>query len=327
MRGLLIAPAFFGYYRDVLREMESCGISMDYLSDRPSDSVAFKSLGRISYRSVQGEINAYFNRAYQQVKERDYDFVFFLGGMSICFNREQMVALKKASDAKFVLYLWDALRNCQRIGESLDVFDARFSFDPLDCNESGLRFLPLFYAHDYDAVPVQGDDDYEYDACFIGSVHQISKFVAVRSMIDALIAEGVRVFSYYYMPSRSVALLRKLQHSAYRDAEFQYTPLGRSDVVDIFRRSKTVIDAPQENQRGLTMRSIEAIGAKRRLATFNRHVAEYDFFNSGNIMIPSGGDLIDSGFFASLPLEYSNEVRCHYSVEMWTQTILDSVCQ
>ena len=47
-RLLLIAPVFFGYYKDMILEAEKLGYHVDYLCDAPSNSNISKALGRIT---------------------------------------------------------------------------------------------------------------------------------------------------------------------------------------------------------------------------------------------------------------------------------------
>lgn len=295
---------------------------MDYLSDRPSDSVMFKSLSKLSYATVQHSIDQYFQTVLQVVEENEYDFVFFLGGMSICFNPSQFEELKRATTAKFVLYLWDSLRNCQRVGASLGLFDVVCSFEPDDCQSFGLYFLPLFYTEDYGALSEEIGSNFEYDACFVGSVHQIEKFKMVNSIVERLRSEGARVITHYFLPSKSVGMLRKFQCSAYRKADLKYTSLSRNQVVRIIQKSKIVIDAPQKSQSGLTMRSIEAVGANRRLITSNSSVRNYDFFSSGNIEVFSNTNPVNDSFCICNPVPYSPGVRERYSIKSWVDFIL-----
>ena len=42
-RLLLIAPVFFGYYKDIMEEARSLGFEVDYLCDAPSDSNVSKA--------------------------------------------------------------------------------------------------------------------------------------------------------------------------------------------------------------------------------------------------------------------------------------------
>ena len=79
-RILLSAPSFFGYRQRVSDELVKQGHRVDCIDDRPSEGVAFKSLGRINYRLVDGLIEAYANRVCEQVRAGSYDQFLYMGG-------------------------------------------------------------------------------------------------------------------------------------------------------------------------------------------------------------------------------------------------------
>lgn len=319
---MLVAPTFFGYHRDIATELEARGYSVTHVTDRPSEGVAFKSVARLGYGLVQGAVDRHFRHVEAALRMGGYDLVLFVGGMSICFTRTQVAALREASDAAFGLYLWDALGNCQRVGGYTDLFDFAFSFEPGDCDGMTVRFLPLFYVRDYSELPAVPEGGFEYDACFVGSVHQVSKFEKVRGIVEALESGGARVFCHYYMPSRSSALLRKAARGAYRGVELQFAPLKRAEVARLYGRSRTVIDSPQGGQGGLTMRTIETLGARRRLITANAAARGYDFYRTGNVLVCAGGSGVDADFAMRDPEEVPHDVHKRYSISSWADQLL-----
>jgi hypothetical protein len=67
--------------------------------------------------------------------------------------------------------------------------------------------------------------------------------------------------------------------------DFVFSKLGRADVMNLMTRTRAVVDIEHEKQSGLTMRTIETLGAARKLATTNPHIARYDFYTPKNIAI------------------------------------------
>lgn len=316
---LIISPPFFGYYDDVANEMRRQGAEVDWIDDRPSTTILFKSLSKISYRTVQLEINQYFREVINTVSSKQYDAIFVLGGMSWCFDAEQTKDLKEASKSQLVFYLWDTIGNCQRVREVIKEFDAVLSFDPDDCTKYGLVFLPLFYS--FNPPAFRQKMQYEYDACFIGSVHQVSKFKKIKELVDRVALAGGRVFTHYYIPSRSAALLRQLQFREYRGVNLTTRALSRSETLNIYSSSRTLIDSPQGGQRGLTIRSIESVGMNRRLLTANSSVKQYDIYSTGNVIVDDGTSDI-SQVFAD-PVCYPEEMRCQYSIKCWVSKVFE----
>lgn len=319
---LLMAPTFFGYRDRVRDELSRQGHSVVCVDDRPSESVSFRSLAKISYRLVDGQIAKYAESLKKKVATGDYDLLIFMGGMSFCFTRDQFSSIRSSSNARFVSYLWDAFNNCERFGACRDLFDDVYSFEPSDCERYGLKFRPLFFSGAYDGLPLVPDSGFTYDACFIGSVHQPSKFEAVSSICDNLESQGLRVFRYFFMPSKSAASLRRLTNPAYRGVEFSFESLSTEEIVEIYARSKAIVDSPQAGQRGLTMRTLEAIGAHRKLITANPDAALYDFASKGDVAVWSGKGSVPSQFFTTPYRVLPDEVYRGYSIETFVKALL-----
>ncbi|PKU93120.1 hypothetical protein PG2048B_1553 [Bifidobacterium pseudolongum subsp. globosum] len=285
MRILLIGPTFFGYRDRVQEEMVREGHQVECVDDRPSETTWFKSLAKISYRLTDGIIMRYARNLAGRVSKEQYDMVLYMGGMSFCFTRKQFGLIRESSNARFVAYLWDAFANCERFGQCRDLFDDIYSFEAKDCEKYDLKMRPLFYSSIYRTIPLESKKYFEYDACFIGSAHQVGKFNIVSSIVNKLESQGYRVFKYYFMPSRVAELWCKLTNRCYRAQVFQHKPLNTTQVVDIYTRSKAVIDSPQSGQSGLTMRTLETLGARRKLITANEDVMHYDFARYGDVLV------------------------------------------
>lgn len=322
MRILLMAPTFFGYRDRVRDELSHLGHDVECVDDRPSESVSFKSLAKISYRLIDRQIAKYAMSLREKVAAGDYDLLLFMGGMSFCFTRDQFSSIKSASNARFVAYLWDAFNNCERFGASRDLFDDIYSFEPSDCERYGLRFRPLFFSGAYDGLPLVPEGGFTYDACFIGSMHQPSKFEAVSSICDNLESQGLRVFRFFFMPSKSAAALRRFTNPAYRGVEFSFESLPAEKVAEIYTRSKAIIDSPQVGQRGLTMRTLETIGAHRKLITANPDAVFYDFASKGDVAVWRGEGSIPPDFFETPYRVLPDEVYRGYSIETFVRTLL-----
>ncbi len=322
MRILLMAPTFFGYRDRVRDELSHLGHDVECVDDRPSESVSFKSLAKISYRLIDRQIAKYAMSLREKVAAGDYDLLLFMGGMSFCFTRDQFSSIKSASNARFVAYLWDAFNNCERFGASRDLFDDIYSFEPSDCERYGLRFRPLFFSGAYDGLPLVPEGGFTYDACFIGSVHQPSKFEAISSICDNLESRGLRVLRFFFMPSKSAAALRRLTNPAYRGVEFSFESLPAEKVAEIYTHSKAIIDSPQAGQRGLTMRTLETIGAHRKLITANPDAVFYDFASKGDVAVWRGEGSIPPDFFETPYRVLPDEVYRGYSIETFVRTLL-----
>lgn len=320
---LLIGSSFFGYRDKVAEEMRRLGFAVEVADDRPSESTSFKSLAKIAPGLMAGPVSRYAEKLSLRIAEGSFERVIYVGGMTFLFERDHVEAMRSAApNARFTAYLWDSLANSPKLKASLDLFDRVLSFEPTDCETCGLELRPLFYTDAYSNLPVEPDGGFVYDACFIGSVHQPSKFEAVKRICDGLEEMGLKVFRYYYMPSKSVAALRKAKNPAYRKAYFAFEPLSAEQVAGVYESSAAIIDSPQSSQTGLTMRTLEAVGSRRKLITANPAVRNYDFYIDGDVFVSAGGEVPPRSFFSRPFEELSPSVYSSYSLEAFVKGLL-----
>ena len=75
-------------------------------------------------------------------------------------------------------------------------------------------------------------------------------------------------------------------------------------------------------QTGLTMRTIETLGAKKKLITTNPHVKEYDFYRPENILIVDRYNPVITKEFLDAPWkEIPENIYKKYSISSWLNSI------
>ena len=109
----------------------------------------------------------------------------------------------------------------------------------------------------------------------------------------------------------------------YRNVKFEYVPLPGGVLKERYTRSVAIIDSPQENQLGLTARTIEALGAKRKIITTNADIKRYDFYNPDNVFVWDGQSSPNKEFFEEPYVNLGDEVYDQYSLRRFASTLLD----
>ena len=133
-------------------------------------------------------------------------------------------------------------------------------------------------------------------------------------------------FIYHYMPSLLKYIYQKFTSKDFKDAkfsEFKREKINKNELLELFQESNCILDAPQKGQTGLTIRTIECLGAKRKLITTNTDIVNYDFYNPHNIYIYTGNIDVNDVFFSSdfedIPVDIYNK----YSLKCWLNTLLN----
>lgn len=320
---LLIGSPFFGYRDRVAVELRRQGYCVDAIDDRPSEGVVFKSLAKVAPRALAKEVAKHADAIVSMIARGSYKHVVYMGGMTFLFTRGQVERMRSAArGADCAAYLWDSVENSPALAASLDLFDRALSFEPADCERYGMELRPLFYSGAYAGLPAEPEGGFLYDACFVGSVHQPGKFEAVKRICDGLEREGLRVFRHFFMPSRSAAAYRRATNPAYRGVDFAYEPLPAERVAEVYSLSRAVVDSPQARQAGLTMRTLETVGSRRKLITANPDVRNYDFFRYGDVAVVEGRSLPSKSFFDRSYHELPPEIYESYSIASFAGALL-----
>lgn len=322
-------PNFFEYPKLIIEELNNLGYDVDFFDDRPSTNAFVKAAIRINRNLIDIYIKKYFNNILKKIGNKKYDVVFLISGQSLSFSEGMISQLRKEQkQAKFYLYQWDSLENFPYIERMEKYFDKCFTFDPIDAREkSNLNFLPLFYSKEYEKISEKGINNLKNDFCFIGTAHP-QKYKFIKQMSKELLQVYPRQYIYFFFPSRIVYIYRKLTSRELKNAkmsDFNYKALSIEKVKDIYMHTKCVLDSPQSGQKGLTIRVLEAVGAKKKLITSNKDVVNYDFYQPENIYVydEKKGFDFNNPFFKQEYKDIKNDIYTKYSLRSWLMKILN----
>ena len=324
---LLIAPLFFNYYKEMVKETEQLGYCVDYICDAPSNSNLSKAIGRINKKLIKGSAHRYFSEIVLPIIEgKQYDCVLLVAGMTCAFDAAMMQKIRDLNPkARFVMYQWDSEKNLPYAPSIHPFFDQLYSFDLNDCESMDkYTFLPLFYTRIYEEIGSKPAEFYQYDCSYVGTAHP-QKFRDINAMSAALKGIMPRQFIYHYMPSKLKFLYHKLLAPEFRNAkmsDFQTEKLDSKQMMKIIEESKCILDAPQAGQTGLTIRTIECLGAKRKLITTNADVKRYDFYDPQNVLVFDGELKEDAPFFTGDYVPVDEGIYLKYSLRGWLETML-----
>ena len=327
---LFIAPLFFGYYKEIIAELEKKNYKVDYVCDSPSNSNVFKAINRISKNLTKIKNKKYYeNSILPNIINKKYDIVFVIVGMTFSIPIEMFEELRKRNNsAKFIMYQWDGEKNIEYVKKYHKYFDRIYSFDRFDCEKNdNYIFLPLFYIKQYENIGNKKNEYYVYDASYIGTAHP-KKFKLINEMSNALINEMPNQFIYHYLPSKLKYFYHKVKSKEYRKAklnDFKYEKIPVDKMTEIFQKSKCIFDSPQEGQNGLTIRTIECLGAKKKLITANQDIVNYDFYCEDNILIYDNNKIdFNSNFFKKGYKVLPKDIYQKYSLKNWLEYIINN---
>ena len=67
---LFIASSYFGYYKNIIEELEELGFQVDCFSDRPTQNNLFKAISRINPKFVKSSVKPYFESILEKTSDK-----------------------------------------------------------------------------------------------------------------------------------------------------------------------------------------------------------------------------------------------------------------
>ncbi|EKN71347.1 lipopolysaccharide biosynthesis protein [Neobacillus bataviensis LMG 21833] len=320
---LFLCPLFFNYHKKLINAMESLGAEVDFFDERPSNTVISKALLRINRNLVTVQIKKYYEEIFAAIKDKKYDYIFICQAEAT--PKSFLINIKMLnSNAKMVLMLWDSVANKVNTIEKLELFDEVFSFDKKDCDQFGLTFRPLFFDEEYERIAKE-KAKLVYDLFFVGTVHS-DRYKILMDVKQQFEKNKLQVFYFLYIPSKLMYYQRKLfsselKGSQINDISFVGMPSGQ--LTDKLIQSKAVVDIQHPKQTGLTMRTIEMLGANKKMITTNTDIQYYDFYHPNNICIVERENVVVSTEFMTTPyVTVDEKVKERYSITYFILNVL-----
>ena len=316
---LFIAASFFGYAKEIGSVLKKRGRGVMWFEDRPRIDNLTKAKIRLAPQLMERSADSYFADIVRHASEHPIRDVFVIKAEAMSIKSLSLMR-ESFPKARFTLYFWDSYRNMPANSSAkVDLFDRTFSFDPIDVSKDGrLSYRPLFFLNEYSTLASLEQD---IDVLFVGTLHT-DRYEVLRN-VEHCIPKHLSFRNILYVRSRALFGLQGLAnpgiwiHPSKAD-EFIYKPLGKEAMVKLVARSRTVIDIERDVQAGYTMRTLEMLGARKKLITTNPRVSQADFYDSQNIVvIDRKNPRIDPEFFEYPYRIPSAEIVRRYSIESW----------
>ena len=294
---LFFSVQTFNLEKEIKLKLESSGAKVDYYDERPKNNNFTKGIIRLKRSIYQKRIDAYYLKILSETKNKDYDYLFVNRGEIITENFLKEFK-KQQLNCKFIFYTWDSFANHKHPLSILKYFDDKFTFDSDDAVKYNLKFRPLFFLDSFKADIEQ--KELEHDLLFLGTAHS-DRYILTNKITDWCHKNKLNTFSFFYLHGRLVYLYKSIFDKTFKKIKYKdlsFNSLTTSQIVQLYSKSKVLLDINHPGQKGLTMRTFEALGAQKKIITTNKEIEKYIFYNPNNIKIIDRDNLtLDLDFF------------------------------
>lgn len=305
----LIYPFAYGYIDFVVKELQS--YSSINVTDIKTDVIKYKypHIGAKVWNGItklfgKNRKREFFNeQILQQIKEKQ-DIIFII--RPDLMDLHVLEELKKRTDC-FIAYYYDS---CKKYPQQLEIahfFDEIYSYEKEDIKNYGFIETTNFI---YDEKIESRET--EYDIFNISSYD--NRIEEINNLSKVLVDAGLRIkFILFWFEKLNYPHLSSIT---------KY--LSLEETKNFISRSKSMIDIQRADQKGLSFRTFESLGYRKKLITTNSAVKEYDFFHPDNMMIIDSKNVNTDSIkdFIDLPyVEIPQHILDKYSVKTFTANI------
>ena len=312
-RVLFITFDLSGYYDSVYSELQQRYTHVDYFN---TATVRFK------YKNFRQRLYSFFYKLftgrklknfykYQQVIEKvqgnRYDITLMV--RPDLFFDSQLAFLQKIS-GRFIAYYHDSVNNLKRKKDVIHFFDKVYAYEKRDVADYNLEFLSNFIYFDapgqlpepkYDVFSVMADD---YRT---GTLKNLAAFLkrSGRSYVFYVMKDGV-------LPNDALVT-------------YMGKRMNNAEVTACIKEAECIADIHKYGvQDGLTFRTFEALGYRKKLITTNTDVVTYDFYDPNNIFILEDSNAINipDSFFETPYREVPHDIYKKYTLSAWLDKVL-----
>lgn len=244
------------------------------------------------------------------------DYALFISGD--IFTKEFLQFIRQHSRNGIVNYQFDGLHRFPNIYRLIDEFDRFYVFDPEDLQYSN-QLLPAtnFYFDDDLVIPNQGLSDFYFTGVHFDSRIQVisnfCRYIEERKFLN---------------PDINILINRKVKNGeliySAKNISFIDKILDFRENVNRAKATKILVDFVINEHQGLSFRTFEALGYRKKLITTNYEVKKYDFYHPNNILAWDGKSFDELDHFISLPFQDIHPlIREKYGFLNWINYVLD----
>ncbi len=266
MRILIIGPPFFSYTSAIKEEVEKRSIFCLFHKELFSDAIIPKLFLRLGIGFFYGnKKQKHWEKIFKLAQDNNITDIIFISPKSI--NLSILERLSSIDKIKLHLYMWDSFSNQRNSLSLLSSFDTISSFDPVDCKNNNMSYIPLFSEAVYSSNTMKK----KYDLSFCGTMHSkrpalVNKLSNFSDKHDLKLKLLLYYYSKWWLFIRLIMNLCCFNLLRYTS----FSSFSKTEIAEVFSYSNAVVDFSHDDQNGLTSRTFEVLRTGSKLITTNK---------------------------------------------------------
>lgn len=318
----VIMPFYFNYENIIKINLEKRGYKVYLINDNWDELSFVNHLNNVYFQeNAKTKKEEYYILQIKKLPEK-LDYILIITGRSLSPNILKKIR-KKYICSQIIMYQWDGVAQAPQAKYIAEYCNKCFTFDISDANKFGWIYRPLFFDDSFKKTKKQ------YDLAFICSIH--SERIKLFHQLERVCQDkNLNMYDYMYCDLTRYIRQRYLK----KNPEFNISPqklkfskLPFNKTVEIYNRTKCLVDYKYPTQTGFTMRTIESIGYRTKIITNNKEIVNQDFYDPHNVYIYDIDNFeIPDKFLEGTYFELDKEIYYKYSINGWIDDIIGGIC-
>ncbi|MGL4607827.1 MAG: hypothetical protein ACRCU3_10225 [Eubacteriaceae bacterium] len=215
----------------------------------------------------------------------------------------------KFEKPRIIIWHWDPISKVHiKPSEFNDRVCEQWSFDKKDCKNFNLKENTQFYFNNLK----EENNKIKNDILFLG--RNKGRMEILKKYENIFKEKNLKVL---------FEIISDKKYSLVKGSQNKFIPYAR--YLKMVDESKALFEIVQENQMGLTLRSLEALFFKKKLITNNISIADEKFYNKNNIHILEDGKTDEIIKFVNTPFQEVDEDKKNYfDFDQWVLRFMNN---
>lgn len=237
-----------------------------------------------------------------------YDLII-LSATNFTIEFAKYIEKKVSFNQRLIYWYWNPVRP-QILPNFINDRWEKWSFDIDDCKTFKMKYNCQYYS----MLKKKENSEIMYDILFVG-------FDKGRKIILKKCEDIFKKLNLNYLFH-----IVNENFMQFKNKRIYKKKISYLEVVDLISESKSILEIMQENQSGLTLRTMEALFYEKKLITNNSNIKKYDFYHPNNIFILNEDSESNLADFLILPYATINEqIINNYKFERWLNRIVNNI--
>jgi len=320
---LYIGLDYFRFPQSIKKEiLEQGAIQVDFFPIKKKN-IFLTAIQRTIPKLFKKIQDKYHLSILEKVKNTSYDYCFFI---QIHFISFKTLNIYKSifNKASFILYNWDSIKQHNYI-PYLNYFDKIYTFDYDDAEKNkNLRYLPLFYTNEFKNLYGQEPLNNNF-VLFVGTYNNYIRYKYIKEFKEK--ADNNDIVFLNYLSIKWTRYLRVIIED-FKILNFKYLKFIAPkilEIINLYERVDIILDVPNNEQSGLTMRVLEALGSGKYLITTNKNIKFENIYNEDSILIYDKNNFDEVLEFVKKrkKVPVLNNIE-QYSIKEWVKNIFNN---